>query len=372
MKTSIVLGTQYGDEGKGSMTSYLSHSDSLVVRFNGGHQAGHTVVKNGYRHVFSNLGAGTLNDSDTYWSEYCTFYPKAFFNEYQSLVNNKKIHSEFPSVKFHIHPLAMVTTPFDMLHNRDSEKHNNHGSVGLGFGSTINRNENTPFKLYAIDLIFRPVLECKLRNIANFYGNTSNAEKLISEFIEYTEMILPLLNINRLQDIKRLYSNIVFEGAQGIMLDMDFGYFPNVTRSNTTSKNAMKIISECDLPFPQVYYCLRSYLTRHGNGPMSNENTEFNFQDDTNKQHEYQGKFRQGYHSLEQLRYAIQCDRIFSKNLKEFNNTNLFITCLDQTDGKIMVGNTGIDLDYFLTMLPKMNDCFTNISPNVETIKLLM
>lgn len=362
MKTSIVLGTLFGDEGKGLTTSFLSQPGNLVVRFNGGHQAGHTVVKNGFRHVFSSFGSGTLNGADTYWSEYCTFYPRSFYNEQKCLRENgyKCMH--------YIHPLSLVTTPFDIDFNRALEGANKHGSVGMGFGATIARNQDTPFKLYAVDLINRNLLVHKLNQIAQYYESVNVAEQ-IERFLFYVDNIN--LNICTLADILRLqpYNHIIFEGAQGIMLDMDFGYFPNVTRSNTTSKNALQIIKENNLPVPQIYYTIRSYLTRHGNGFMPNECSQLSFEDKTNVSHKYQGNFRQGYHCLDQLNYAIQCDSAFSG--MNFDKKHLVISCMDQTDGMILLDNQKISIIEFLTKkLPTFNRILINDSPNVETMRL--
>lgn len=326
MKTSIVLGLCFGDEGKGSTTSFLSSSPAtLVVRFNGGHQAGHTVVKNGYRHVFSSFGAGTLNGAHTYWSEYCTFCPVTFFNERNSLV------SAGYRPTFLIHPLSMVTTPFDKEWNQKTEKNLLHGSVGVGFGATIARHTETPYKLFVVDLFYKPLLIHKLYQIAKYYG-VENPKEQINNFLLYINTSHYILRT--LSEIKDSYKNIVFEGAQGIMLDMDFGFFPNVTRSNTTSKNAFQIIKDNDLPMPTVYYVMRSYLTRHGNGFMPNETAELSFPDKTNITHEFQGSFRQGYHSSQMLDYALRVDFTFSINAIK---TCLVVTCMDQTNDRILI-----------------------------------
>ncbi len=361
MKTHIVLGTLFGDEGKGLTVSSLSTRDSLVIRFNAGSQCGHTVVKDGYRHIFSSFGSGTLNGAHTFISEYCTLYPVAYFNEKKALVDNG-----FNPICY-IHPLTMITTPFDIDYNRGIESVNKHGSVGVGFGATIERNENTPYKLYAIDLTCRDILIHKLNNIASHYGGV-DIEERINSFLYYIDNIE--WNIKTLPQIfnRNDYDNIIFEGGQGIMLDMDFGFFPNVTRSNTTSKNAMKIIKEHDLPNPDIYYVMRSYLTRHGNGFMPNERPEFNFEDMTNVAHEYQGKFRQGYHSLEMLRYAIKCDCTFSGN--HFHNKNLVVTCLDQTDNKVLIDNDSIDIEKISDVIGFMfGVLYINDSPTSERIR---
>lgn len=336
MKTTIVLGMFFGDEGKGLTTSCLAQKNDLVVRFNGGQQAGHTVEKDGYRHIFSSFGAGTLNGAHTYLSEYCTVYPKSLYNEEQKLLEKTKVN-----IAHFMHPMTMVTTPFDIDHNRSTEVFNKHGSVGMGFGATIARNQNTPYKLYAVDLTYRDVVVSKLKQIAAYY-NVASPQRDIDSFLEYTDAIE--LNICTLGEIKNRYSNIVFEGAQGIMLDMDFGFFPHVTRSNCTSKNAMQIIKDNNLPTPEIYYVMRSYLTRHGNGFMPNESAEVKYRDETNIAHNYQGKFRQGWHSKDMIDFSLACDNAFSAKC----NKNLVVTCLNQTDSLVLIDNKYIPIECFV------------------------
>src|SRR6187402_1559457 len=84
----VVIGLGYGDEGKGLTTDYLckEYKNSIVIRFNGGQQAGHCVVMNdGRQHIFSNLGSGTFRNVPTYWSKYCTFSPGFFLEEFNEI-----------------------------------------------------------------------------------------------------------------------------------------------------------------------------------------------------------------------------------------------------------------------------------------------
>lgn len=365
----IILGLQNGDEGKGTTTAFLARPDDLVVRFNGGHQAGHSVVKGDHRHIFSSFGSGTLNKAATYWSEYCTFYPKSFYNESLSLFEQNLLP------RFYMHPLTMISTPFDIMENREREAQNRHGSTGMGFGETINRNLNSPFKLYAQDLFYDPMLLSKLKQIANYYAVTdSHSLPQIQKFMDYVDLIRSKVIICPLSDIKDDYKNIVFEGAQGIMLDQDHGFFPNVTRSHTTSKNAMQLIKDNYLPEPEIYYVMRSYLTRHGNGYMPFETGAMKFEDLTNTPNEYQGALRFGYHSYDQLKYALQCDQIYSGNAYK----NLVITCLDQTEGNVLVDNSKVSIENFLHFMtlyrrePKFKKVYTSRSPKSEEIKQLV
>lgn len=111
---------------------------------------------------------------------------------------------------------------------------------------------------------------------------------------------------------------------------------------------------------------MRSYLTRHGNGPMPNEDKTLTFEDETNKPHKYQGVFRQGWHSLEEIKYAIVFDSAFSGH--DFIRKNLVISCLDQTNEEILIDGERISVDRFLLKLPNFNSVITNNSINVESM----
>lgn len=353
MKTSIVLGLMFGDEGKGLTTSYLVSKAErpLVIRFSGGHQAGHTVVHNGNRHVFSNFGSGTMQHAPTYWSKYCTFYPHAVLNEYNHL-------RQYNPLLF-VDGLCPVTTPFDKLHNQRTERDNKHGSCGVGFGSTIQRQESY-YKLFVQDLYFESVYKAKLQNIVEYYKNVlpENWEEIFVYFLEEIEQVKRIIETEiRIED----YTDIIFEGSQGILLDMDFGFFPNVTRSNTTSKNALKIIHQFDLPQPEIYYITRSYQTRHGNGFMTNENSKpllINNEKETNVIGGWQGKFRIGAMDIDLINYAIKCDSNFSKRCRK----NLVVTCLDQT-GHIIDAtiNGGLKRQDIYSIIESINCNFENI-----------
>jgi adenylosuccinate synthase len=337
MKYSIVLGTQFGDEGKGSMTAELcsKSKNPLVIRFNGGHQAGHTVLYNNIRHTFSSFGSGTLHNVPTYWSEYCTFYPTAVFNEWHKL-NELGIKP-----KLFVNPLAPVTTPYDILANIAEESKNNHGSVGVGFGTTLKRHE-AYYKLYFNDLFNKTILEGKLLSIRHYYKDILNTkvEEEVKKWFSNIQFLIENKIITKEQPQFVKYDHLIFEGAQGILLDQDFGFFPNVTRSNTTSKNAYNIIKSLKLPVSDVniFYMTRPYQTRHGVGFMTNRNYPepvlINTENEINKNGGHQGIFRKSILDLDLIKYAIESDSIFIEE-KYGVKKHITITCLDQIDGKV-------------------------------------
>ena len=356
-QTYIVLGAGFGDEGKGLVTNHLCeiNDNPLVVRFSGGHQAGHTVIVDGLKHVFTNFGSGTLQNVPTYWSNYCTFDPVTFMREHKILT----AHGKKP--KIYIHGLAPVTTPFDKAHN-DKSIHQGHGTCGLGVGSTFQRQENF-YRLTVVDLVNPFVFNEKYEQIKKYYQD-QEIHGIKEGFIEAVEEVKTLIKnssliITKNETFLHEYETVIFEGSQGIMLDQHVGIFPHVTRSHTTSKNAMSIIRRNELPVPEVCYVTRSYQTRHGEGPMSNTDKSFDHIElnplETNVDNKYQGKFRTTMLDLDLLLHAINAD---GYNHKGAYQRSLYVTCMDQCKNNLLtftLGKRQVGLD------PKMLNVFMDL-----------
>lgn len=353
-KSFIILGAGFGDEAKGLTAAYLSSQNSLTVRFSGGHQAGHTVVtEEGVRHIFSTFGSGALSGQPTYWSQYCTFLPEAVLSEYKELVG-KGI-----TPKLYVDCLAPVTTFYDYMLNRFKEKSKgdkNHGSVGVGFGTTIKRTYKSPYTFFVQDLLNLDIARKKLNSIEKYYLNEIKTivaenpeipksfvddftvrldfEKATDIFIEKVKEVLQIIEVVSEKKFfeKCRFNKFVFEGSQGILLDQRFGLvYPHVTMSNTTSQNALEIIKRNDLPEPEIFYITRCYQTRHGNGWMSNEKLPvklINNQKETNVTDEYQGNFRTGVLDVDMINRAILIDDNFSYGFRK----QILISCLDQME----------------------------------------
>jgi adenylosuccinate synthase len=259
MNCKAVIGVGFGDEGKGITTDYLCplSNNVLVVRFSGGQQAGHTVVLNGIRHVFSNFGSGTLRGIPTYWSKYCIVDPVGLINELTALVENGI------NPLIYIDERCPITTPYDIYSNRKLEKKNQHGSCGVGIGTTVNREEHF-YTLHFGDLFYPEIFKIKLEAIKQFYG--FDEEINIDYFLDYVDIVLNCKNIKSIYSFPDKFDEIIFEGSQGLLLDPNIGFFPHVTRANVGSKNIL------DAGFkPELYLVTRAYQTRHGNGQMINE-----------------------------------------------------------------------------------------------------
>lgn len=376
----IITDLGFGDSGKGVFTHYLAtkFQHSVVIRYNGGHQCGHNVtLADGRSHVFSNFGSGTLAGRDTFFSRFCTIDPVGIVNEHAALAKEG-----WDSPSLFIDPLAMVVTPYDKWYNVTDHKNINHGTVGVGFGATIARNEG-PYKLYAQDLQYPAILRQKLYSIFYYYrATTSIGESSISEllkididkFIKTCEEASG--NFGYLTEealFKHMeYEDFIFEGGQGVMLDMDFGIFPNVTRSHTTCRNAVEMLNRNGLEPDHVYNLTRAYQTRHGNGWMSAEAYPIqlkNNEKETNKNGGFQGDFRTGIIDLDLISYALDCNELYSQDA----NRHMVVSCLDQIDSYLYLSHGkkkgAGNLSYFLNLFDFTGSLYTNDSPLMETIK---
>lgn len=376
MKTAIIIvGLGYGDEGKGLATDFYcgQHDRPIVIRFNGGHQAGHTVVtKTGKRHVFSNFGAGTYQGIPTYWSEYCTF-------SLQHCIEELSLLKVRPTL--YLDPLCPVTTHYDILYNQALEKARGGdwlGSCGVGFGATVDRTKYTVARFYVKDLHSEKSVLEKLRNVKNFYRhrlqkNTGysfdlfNHDQADFEFLEDYRQFTALkkekvFRIKAAKDIfqSKQWASFIFEGAQGILLDKCFGETPYVTKSNTTSRNALSLLSKythLTKDSIKIVYVTRAYQTRHGNGPFEKSENSLrltNTKRESNKDNIHQGVFRKTPLNITKLNYALTCDIRYSKDIKKA----LLITCLDQLNAnKIPLITSGLKIQKSYQAIPLLLDC---------------
>ncbi|SFN89106.1 adenylosuccinate synthase [Chryseobacterium oleae] len=324
-KAQIVIGLGFGDEGKGITTDFLAQQnpESVVIRFSGGQQAAHTVMIDGKKHIHSSFASGALRGLPSYFTEHCTIHPVFLFNE------RKELMEKNGNTELHIHPLAKVTTPFDVWQNRTNTKNLEHGTCGKGIGATMKRHES-PYKLFAADLIApRSMLIEKLKGIAYYYGfmDGDQLEEAMHDFLNAVNQIEW-----KIDDYTYLnsFENLIFEGSQGILLDMDHGVFPNVTYANTTSKNAFEICRLLKIEDIEMYYVTRNYSTRHGSGWMSSEKELLlkNNEEETCVFNDYQKELRFGELDYDLLNYALLLDGAYGLATQK----NLIVTCLDQSE----------------------------------------
>ena len=273
-------------------------------------------------HIFSSFGAGTLRGCPTYWSKHCTFEPIGFWKEY-SLLLDKGV-----SPQITIHPDCPVTTVYDVWANRNSIELE-HGTTGTGFFRTKKRHFIDSVHFSVHDLIYGTDMYIvrKLDEIQNYFGVTNEIDTDI--FHKTRANMLQLVRDKALIASDQLddYEHLVFEGSQGLLLDEKIGQMPHCTPSDLTPHNILDMGYQID----EIYLVSRVYQTRHGNGPMTNENYTLwltNTENETNIDNKFQGKFRTSVLDLDQLIYAKTkgIDAIVPGATK----ISLVLTCADQ------------------------------------------
>lgn len=218
-------------------------------------------------------------------------------------------------------PTVLSPHLYDVHYNQNNNKH---GSCGVGVGDTINREEHY-YSLTFGDLFYPWVLETKLRLIQQFYYCVEEAD--LSDFLECCDIITHSGYIQKTHSFpQNNYSDLIFEGSQGLLLDKNYGFFPHVTRANTGSQNVLSLLGHQDL---EVYLISRAYQTRHGDGPLSNQSLPHNIGKnprETNITNQYQGPLRYALLDVSLLEYAINKDDY----LRSTEKKALVLTCLDQ------------------------------------------
>ena len=326
---TVVIGSGFGDEGKGLLTDWAAApaaADCLVARFNGGVQAGHTVVlPDGRRHIHSHYGSGTLAGAATFLSRYFVSNPLLFRRETAVL---QQLEIELPAI--FADERGFISTPFDMLINQIAEKARGkykHGSCGVGFGETIERCESENFATRLADLAdvkkFATILEqirkvwvpfrlskLGIANISSEYLELIDAADLTNDYLAASNQFYHSVSFAR-PDILTTAKRLVFEGAQGLLLDQESIFFPHVTRSFTGLRNAVELAEEAGITDLQVIYATRAYATRHGAGPLPCELPALPYAkitDLTNIPNPYQDSLRFGWLDLDLLKNTIDTD----------------------------------------------------------------
>lgn len=324
MKHTIVTGLAFGDEGKGTIVDYLARQATkpLVVRHNGGSQAAHNVITpEGQHHTFSQFGSGTLAGALTHLSQFTILNPLNMMEEAKAL----EALGERPFNTTTIAEGALIITPYHIAANRMREDHRGdarHGSCGQGIGETVESAMRFPGSaLRAADLGSLPAILDKFKfwrrvkrlEMEALGINTAGTifDDPSSEFLKGAARLLyrTSQNLNVVEDdwLQQQFDDhdVIFEGAQGVLLDERLGFHPHTTWSNTTSHNARLLLGGRDAYHLGV---TRAYTTRHGAGPFVPDMGSLGhlmFPEEHNGHGEYQGDFRIGAFDFVSLTYAI-------------------------------------------------------------------
>ena len=374
MSNYVVIGSSYGDEGKGRAVRYIYDNfaigNAIGIKHNGGCQAGHTS----YGFIHHSLCSAPI---PTYLADTFIFNPFSFNDEYE-----KKSKTYKPNV--FINSECRITTPVDILMNHLIEtirSENRHGSCGMGIFTTKIRSERLPMNVGMLqNMNFQQRREFTKALIQHFYGfeqamieinkvipeqfKNINLAMAMDDFYEEFDKSLNNPNVSIIKDENALiyqYNDLIFENAQGLLLDEDNEEsYPHTTPSKTDSTNPINIIKRNNLNKNKTFpiYCTRTYLTKHGAGPFPVE--MFNDEamkivmrfDTTNIHNDWQGSIRCGIMD-DKLKERTEND------FKKYENINVskpmyFISWWDTTDKK-MTGNWQIP-ELQIINIKEMND----------------
>lgn len=282
MSAFIVLGAQWGDEGKGKMTDYLAESADVVVRFQGGNNAGHTVEVGENQYKLHLIPSGVLyNNKLNVIGNGVVVDPKALFEEIDYL---KGVGVEVTPENLIISDRAQLIMPYHKILDGIKEKARGKkdiGTTGKGIGPCYtDKAERSGIRV--CDLMHKKVFEEKLKDNVEtkndiitkvFGGDALDYESMHNEYLAYAERIRPFV-----RDISvEVYNNIksgkkvLFEGAQGTLLDIDYGTYPYVTSSNTIAGGVCTGAGVGPTAITNAVGIAKAYTTRVGKGPFPTE-----------------------------------------------------------------------------------------------------
>lgn len=337
---TIVVGLGFGDEAKGATVDFLAASGrySAVVRFNGGAQAAHNVVASGVHHTFRQFGSGTFSETPTYLSRHVRIDPWRLAGESEKLA---RLGIDNPLRLITASPDALIVTPIHVAANRTREElrgKRNHGSCGLGIGETTwydlaaHKGLQRGDTLYGIEAL-APItaaavrvgdcadpgtLKVKLAALAQFYApllalgehRHPTIDEITDGLVEFGHTI-PAVTDRSYLAAAAASGPLLFEGAQGVLLDEWRGFHPHTTWSTTLPAAAQQLLAHAGQPPARVLGVTRTYTTRHGAGPLPTEDTSLVKQlpEPDNGDGVYQGSWRTGHLDAVLLRLSAQLCR---------------------------------------------------------------
>ena len=358
----VVIGANYGDEGKGLMSRYFTKQyvesgiTPVTVFHNGSAQRGHTAdYEDGSRHVFHNFCAGAKDGGVTFYADTFLVHPMDFCREVAVLGFVPETYCS---------PKCIVVTPYDMMADHIIEDYiavqnggREYGSCGYGTWSATDRIKERPDLAYTIsgmvkgdyDKICESLLEWVKSRLKKFSVNL----ELVPQWKRYFEVYSPSLSNMRMHfksdftfftrsvkfctfdEMWMQNKAIIFEGAQGLMLDKDLDSIWTTT-SNTGLRNPYNMLKDRSDFIAEVCYVSRSYVTRHGVGPLKSEVGKStlgeNIVDMTNIFNAFQGKLRYAQLSKRDLRNQIENDFRIADPYR-FERTIAFTHCNEHDTG---------------------------------------
>lgn len=282
MENTVVIGAQWGDEGKAKITDILAQNADIIIRYQGGCNAGHTVVNDGKTFKFHLIPSGILyKDKLCFIGAGTVIYPEVLNEEIENL---KKENIDLSGLK--ISPLASITMPYHIDidgYSEDTAKGTAKiGTTKKGIGPTytdkVSRHGIKVQDLFDLDGLAKKldnILPLKNKELTQVYGlNPYSKEVVLDLCAKYAEILKPYVCFDWqkiFHDAIQQNKSILFEGAQGVMLDVDWGTYPYVTSSNPVAGGACTGSGFGPNMIKEVIGVSKAYITRVGEGPFATE-----------------------------------------------------------------------------------------------------
>ncbi|WP_297211036.1 MULTISPECIES: adenylosuccinate synthase [Thermodesulfovibrio] len=371
MSTLVIVGAQWGDEGKGKIVDFLTEKCDYVVRFQGGCNAGHTVVVGDEKYVLHLIPSGILHKGKKcIIGNGVVLDPSGLLKEIDTLLSKGVEIDNSLYIAKHCH----LIMPYHIAIEEQAEKKKKIGTTKKGIGpcytDKIARNG-----VRAVDLLYPEILRNKIKvnlEIINFLlknlydAKELEEEKIFEQYMDYSEKLKKYIVDTDILINKAIDSgkNVLFEGAQGTLLDIDHGTYPYVTSSNTIAGGACTGTGVSPIKIDKILGIVKAYTTRVGEGPFPTEIKDSLGEEIRKKGGEYgatTGRPRRcGWLDFVGLRHALRVNGF----------TGIAITKLDILDGmdKIKVcvgykyGNT------ILEEFPKEIEILQNCIPIYEEL----
>ncbi len=372
MSTTVVLGAQWGDEGKGKVTDFFASTADYVVRFQGGNNAGHTIVVGENKIALSLTPSGVLYPNCTPVIGSGCVVDIGFLKQELEMLNEKNINTD----KLAISANAHVVMPYHKLLDElieESLGENKIGTTKKGIGPCYaDKIQRKGIRIQ--DLLDETNFEIKVRKniedvnltLTKIYDHSPLVvDDILDEFSTYKDIVT-----NHVADTSLLIANaiknkktILFEGAQGTLLDIDHGTYPFVTSSNTSSGNAAIGSGVGPKNIDRIVGVTKAYISRVGSGPFlteqKNEIGDFLIEKGAEFGVVTGRRRRCGWLDLISLKYSVRVNSL----------TELFITKLDVLSGleelKLCVGYK--DNDEVITDYPFNQNVLNSAEPVYET-----
>jgi adenylosuccinate synthase len=368
MSAFIVLGAQWGDEGKGKMTDYLAERADVVVRFQGGNNAGHTVEVGDKQYKLHLIPSGILhNEKMNVIGNGVVLDPKALFEEMNYL---KELDIAITPENFIISDRAQLIMPYHRILDGIKESargKNDIGTTKKGIGPCYtDKMERSGLRV--CDLMHKDVFAEKLKEniedkneiITKIYGGEAlSYDEILKEYQEYAEMIRPFVRDTSVEVYKRIKQgkNVLFEGAQGALLDIDYGTYPFVTSSSTIAGGVCTGAGIGPTMIDSAVGIAKAYTTRVGRGPFPTELSDSTGDWIREKGHEY------GVTTGRSRRCGWLDIVILKSSARVSGLTSFVVTKIDTLAGldkvKMCTGYKldGKEIDYFPASLEDLERC---------------